>query len=242
MARRRQTPVSWPANAEPRALTVGTDDLAVSGLLARPDNARALVVLGHGAGAGMRHPFMARVATELAVRGVATLRYQFPYMEAGRRRTDPAPIAEATVRQALAAARAEAPELPLFAGGKSFGGRMTARAMAADPDPAVRGLVFLGFPLHPAGRPSTERAESLKAVSVPMLFVQGTRDALAELELLRPILARLGEGVSLRIVEGGDHSFQVLKRSGRTEDDVMTELCDVVAGWVLDRSGPRVAT
>jgi uncharacterized protein len=242
MARQRQTPAPWPASAEPRALTVGAGDLAVSALLARPDDARALVVLGHGAGAGMRHPFLARVATELALRGVATLRYQFPYMEAGRRRTDPAPVAEATVRRALAAARAETPELPLFAGGKSFGGRMTARAMAADPDPAVRGLVFLGFPLHPAGRPSTERAESLKAVPVPMLFVQGTRDALAELSLLRPVLAGLGEGVSLHVVEGGDHSFQVLKRSGRTEADVMAELGDVVAGWILERSGPRGPT
>jgi uncharacterized protein len=242
MARRRQTPAPWPGNAEPRALSVGAGDLGVSALLARPDNARALVVLGHGAGAGMRHPFMARVATELALRGVATLRYQFPYMEAGRRRTDPAPVAEATVRQALTTARAEAPDLPLFVGGKSFGGRMTARAMAADPDPAVRGLVFLGFPLHPAGRPSTERAESLEAVPVPMLFVQGTRDALAELDLLRPIVAGLGERAALHIVEGGDHSFQVLKRSGRTEDDVMTEIGDAVAGWVLERSGPRGPT
>jgi uncharacterized protein len=187
-------------------------------------------VLGHCAGAGMRHPFMTRVATELAFRGVATLRYQFPYMEAGRRRTDPAPVAEATVRQALAAARAEAADLPLFAGGKSFGGRMTARAVA-DAGLTVRGLVFLGFPLHAPGRPSVDRAAHLSSITLPMLFVQGTRDKLADLSLLRPVIDTLHHA-TLHIVDGGDHSFGVLKRSGRTEEAVMAEVCDVVAGWV----------
>lgn len=209
----------------------------VSALLDRPDDARALLVLGHGAGAGMRHAFMGRVARELSARGVATLRYQFPYMEAGRKRPDPAPVAERTVRTVLAHAAEAFGDLPLFAGGKSFGGRMTSRAVAGERDAGVRGLVFLGFPLHPAGRPGTERAEHLDAVGVPMLFVQGTRDALADLALLEPVVERLGERATLHVVEGGDHSFAVLKRSGRTGDEVMTELADAVAGWIERRSG-----
>ena len=202
--------------------------------------ARALYVLAHGAGAGMDHPFMAAVAAALAERGVATLRYQFPYMEAGKKRPDRAPVAQATVRAAVRRARSEWPELPLFAGGKSFGGRMTSQAAAAAPLPGVEGLVFLGFPLHAAGRPGTDRAAHLAAVSVPMLFVQGTRDALADLDLLRPVLAGLGDRARLHVVDGGDHSFKVLKRSGRTEEEVMEEIADAVAGFTAPaRAGGR---
>jgi uncharacterized protein len=231
----------------------GDGGTAVSGLLVRPAGARALLVLGHGAGAGMRHPFMERVAAELAARDIATLRYQFPYMEAGRKRPDPPGTAMAAVRAALAAGAREHPDLPLFAGGKSFGGRMTSRALAEEADgggddrpdagdapdspavdtAAVRGLVFLGFPLHPAGRPSTARAEHLAAVRRPMLFVQGTRDALAELPLVRGVVDGLGGLASLHVVDGADHSFHVLKRSGRSDGDVMTEICDAVAGWIV---------
>jgi predicted alpha/beta-hydrolase family hydrolase len=203
----------------------------VSAVLLRPPEARWLYVLGHGAGAGMRHPFMERVATELAAREVATLRYQFPYMEAGRRRPDYGPILVATVRSAVAAAARLEPELPLVAGGKSMGGRMTSTALSKEELPGVRGLVFLGFPLHPAGKPGTERGDHLFEVDLPMLFLQGDRDRLAELELLEPICRRLGGVASLRIIEGGDHSFQVLKRSGRTEDAVMAELADGVRDW-----------
>lgn len=219
----------------------------VSGLFIRPAGARALLVLAHGAGAGMRHAFMERMATELAARDVATLRYQFPYMEAGRKRPDPAPLATATVRAAVERAREAAPDLALFAGGKSFGGRMTSSAAANGLVPGVRGLVFLGFPLHPAGRPATERADHLARIQIPMLFVQGTRDALAGLDLLRPVLSELGGRAALHVVDGGDHSFKVLRRSGRTEDEVMSEIGDVVAGWMdgglaaRGRDGPRAS-
>jgi uncharacterized protein len=205
----------------------------VSGLLVRPAHPRALLVLGHGAGAGMRHPFMADIAGQLGQRNVATLRYQFPYMEAGGRRPDAAPRAMATVRAALALARRIAPELPLFAGGKSFGGRMTSRAAAEAPLDGVVGLVFLGFPLHPAGRPGTERAAHLREVTLPSLFVQGTRDRLADLDLLRPVIGELGERATLHLVEGGDHSFNVPRRSGRTGADVLDEMGQAVAEWVL---------
>jgi uncharacterized protein len=192
----------------------------------------------------MRHPFMERVAAVLAARDVATLRYQFPYMEAGGKRPDPPAVAMAAVRAALAAGAREEPDIPLFAGGKSFGGRMTSRALAEDdgrdaddgaPDAdtaAVRGVVFLGFPLHPAGRPSTARAEHLAAVGRPVLFVQGTRDALAELGLIRGVVDELGGRASLHVVDGADHSFHVLKRSGRSADEVMSEIGDAVAGWI----------
>lgn len=212
----------------------------VSGLLRLPDDAIALYVLAHGAGAGMEHPFMAAVAESLAERGVGTLRYQFLYMEAGKRRPDRAPVATTTVRAAVEAARGEAATfenkhgrpLPIFAGGKSFGGRMTSTAAAETPLQDVDGLIFLGWPLHPVGRPGTDRAAHLGDVTAPMLFLQGTRDALADLDLLRPILADLGDLATLHVVEGGDHSFRVLKRSGRTEDEVMAEIGDAVAGWV----------
>lgn len=213
------------------AIEVGERVGRVSALLVRPPQARWLYVLGHGAGAGMRHRFLAAVAEALAQRGVATLRYQFPYTEAGGRRPDPPGVLQATVRAAVAAAAATAPDLPLLAGGKSLGGRMTSAAAARTSLPGVRGLVFLGFPLHAPNRPGTERAEHLDDVTIPMLFLQGTRDALADLELMRTVCTRLGRRATLHVVEGGDHSFAVLKRSGRTEAEVMDELADTIAAW-----------
>jgi len=209
----------------------------VSGSLVRPASARWLYVLGHGAGAGMRHPFMERMAFELAGRDIATWRYQFPYMEAGRRRPDFGPILVATVRSAVSEAQRLAPDLPLVAGGKSMGGRMTSMAAAKRVLPGVRGLIFLGFPLHPAGKPGTERSKHLFDVDLPMLFLQGDRDRLAELDLLTPVCERLGRSATLRVIEGGDHSFQVLKRSGRTEDEVVSEIADTIRDWceALDR-------
>ncbi len=203
----------------------------VSGLLLRPDGARLLYVLAHGAGAGMRHPFLESIAQRLAERSIATLRYQFPYMEQRARRPDPPAVAAATVRAVVAEAARLAPALPLVAGGKSFGGRMTSTAQAEGPLPGVRGLVFLGFPLHPPGRPGATRAEHLAQVAIPMLFLQGDRDEFADLKLLRPVVKRLGDRATLHLVEGGDHSFKVLKRSGKTDADVMGELVDVVAEW-----------
>jgi predicted alpha/beta-hydrolase family hydrolase len=201
-------------------------------LVASPD-ATALLVLAHGAGAGMRHPFLEQIARALSERGVATLRYEFEYMEKRRGRPDPPALAQARVREAVTEAARAAPGLPLFAGGKSFGGRMTSQAQAAEPLPGVRGLVFLGFPLHPPGRPGTARADHLDGVRVPMLFLQGTRDEFAGLDLLRPVIAQLGEHTTLHVVEGGDHSFKVLKRTGRTDADVMTELTETIASWVV---------
>jgi len=203
----------------------------VSGLLLRPDDARLLCVLAHGAGAGMRHPFLEAIARRLAERGVATLRYQFPYMEGRARRPDPPGVAAATVRAAVAEAARLAPGLPLVAGGKSFGGRMTSTAQAEEPLPGVRGLVFLGFPLHPPGRPGDSRAEHLGQVHIPMLFLQGTRDDFADLKLLRPVVKRLGARASLHLVEGGDHSFKVLKRSGRTDGEIMGDLVEAIVEW-----------
>src|SRR5436190_15557892 len=203
----------------------------VSGLLLRPKDARLLYVLAHGAGAGMRHPFLESISQRLAEQGIATLRYQFPYMERRSRRPDPPAVAAATVRAAVAEAARIAPDLPLVAGGKSFGGRMTSTAQAEEPLPGVRGLVFLGFPLHPPGRPDDKRAEHLAHVQVPMLFLQGTRDDFADLTLLKPLIKRLGQRATLHLVEGGDHSFHVLKRSGRTDADVMGEIADAIAEW-----------
>ena len=196
-----------------------------------PGGAKALFVLGHGAGAGMHHPFMETIAGLLAARRLATFRYQFAYMERGRRRPDPQPILLTTVRSALAAAVAEAPGLPIFAGGKSMGGRMTSLAAAASPLERVRGLVFFGFPLHSSGRPSTDRADHLAEVGRPMLFLQGTRDRLADLELLGPVCEELGPAATLHVVDGADHSFQVLKRSGRSADEVLEELVDTTERW-----------
>lgn len=204
----------------------------VAALLLRAEAARALLVLGHGAGAAMRHPFMEKVAGCLAENGVATLRYQFPYIEAGRRRPDPRPVLLATVRAAVAVARRSEPVLRLFAGGKSMGGRMTSLAAAEAPLEGVRGLVFLGFPLHPAGAPAIERGDHLDAVDLPMLFLQGERDRLADLELLRPVCERLAGRASLHVIASADHGFHVAKRSGRTDDDVLAELARTVAGWI----------
>lgn len=204
----------------------------VSALWLRPEDARALLVLGHGAGAGMRHAFMEAVAQALAEEGVATLRYQFPYMERERRAPDRAPVLVAAVRAAVEAAAEQDDRLPLFAGGKSMGGRMTSTAASERPLPAVRGLVFFGFPLHPAGRPSTARAAHLEGVGLPMLFLQGTRDRLAELDLLRPLVEDLSPVPTLHVVDEADHGFHVTKRSGRTDEEVMRELASTTAAWI----------
>jgi uncharacterized protein len=203
----------------------------VSALRVMPARPRALYVLAHGAGAGMRHAFMEAIAQRLAGQGIGTLRYQFPYTEKGGHRPDPEPILLATVRAAVAAGIAAAGGLPVLAGGKSMGGRMTSRAAAALPLEGVAGLVFLGFPLHPAGQPGTSRADHLGRVMLPMLFLQGTRDTLADLALLEPVLETLGARATLRVIEGGDHSFHVLKKSGRADDQVLDELAEAVATW-----------
>lgn len=220
-----------PVDRRELRFAVEEDAGEVSALLVRPATPRCLLVLGHGAGAGMEHPFLETVSRRLAERSVATLRYQFPYMEAGRRFPGPLSRRLAAVRSAVRAGRELEPELPLLAGGKSMGGRMTSRAAAEELLPGVAGLVFLGFPLHSAGKPSRERGEHLSGVDLPMLFVQGTRDRLADLDLLRPVVAGLGSRATLHVVEGGDHSFGVLKRSGRSTGEVMAELADAVAGW-----------
>jgi hypothetical protein len=218
-------------------IEVGEKGGRVSALLLVPPDARLLYVLAHGAGAGMRHPFLETIAQRLAERGIATLRYQFPYMERRGRRPDPPAVAEATVRAAVEEAGRVAPGLPLMAGGKSFGGRMTSSAQASAPLPGVRGLIFLGFPLHPPGRPGIARAEHLDRVTVPMLFLQGTRDDFADLTLLTPLVGRLGALATLHLVQGGDHSFKVLKRSSRTETDTMGELVDAIVGWTAPLTG-----
>ncbi len=205
---------------------------SVSGLLDSPATPRACYVFAHGAGAGMQHSFMTAIADGLAARGIATLRFQFPYMEQGSRRPDPPKVAQAAVRAAVAEAGRRLPGVPLFAGGKSFGGRMTTQAQAADPLPAVRGIVLFGFPLHPAGKPGVERATHLADVRLPMLFLQGTRDALADIDLIRQVTGPLGDQATLQVVDGADHSFHVLARSGRTDAQVREELLDAVARWV----------
>jgi predicted alpha/beta-hydrolase family hydrolase len=203
----------------------------VAAILLRPPDAWASYVLAHGAGAGMRHRFLEAIADCFARQGIATLRYQFPYTESGGRRPDPPGILQATVRAAVAKALEIAPELPLIAGGKSLGGRMTSNAAAQRPLPGVLGLAFLGFPLHPPKQPGESRADHLRAVELPMLFLQGTRDALAELDLITSVCQRLGPSATLHVVEGADHSFAVLKRSGRSEAQVMEELALSVAEW-----------
>src|SRR5260370_18717790 len=203
----------------------------VSALLCRPANARWLLVLGHGAGAGLSHPFMEKLADQLAGVGVATRRYQFPYMEERRRVPDAPAVLTATVVAAVRAAAEAAPGLALLAGGKSMGGRMTSQAAAEHPLVGVRGLVFFGFPLHPSNRPGTKRADHLAKVTVPMLFLQGTRDALADLTLLRPVCAKLGSQATLHIIEKADHSFHMLKSSGRTDEQVLRELAETAASW-----------
>jgi predicted alpha/beta-hydrolase family hydrolase len=206
------------------------DEHRVSALLNRPRDAWSIYVLAHGAGTGMRHVFLETVARELASAGVATLRFQFPYTEADKHRPDPPALLEATVRAAVARAAEE--ELPLFAGGKSMGGRMTSQAQAQDAMPGVRGLVFLGFPLHAPRRPLVSRASHLDRVTIPMLFLQGTRDDLADLALIQGVCSTLGKRADLHVVDGGDHSFKVLKRSGRDEAAVMQEIRDTIVNFM----------
>ncbi len=210
----------------------------VSALLVRPRDARACYAFAHGAGAGMTHAFMTEAAEGLAARGIATLRYQFPYMEKGGKRPDPPAVAQAAVRGAVAAAARHCPGLPLIAGGKSFGGRMTSQAQAKAPLPGVAGLAFFGFPLHAAGKPSSERADHLADISVPMLFLQGTADKLAEIDLLRPLVRKLGARATLHLVDGADHSFHVPKRSGRSDREVMADILDAFAAWASRLSSP----
>jgi predicted alpha/beta-hydrolase family hydrolase len=201
-------------------------------LLQGRENCHACFVLAHGAGAGMKHPFLAAVANGLAERGIATLRYQFPYMERGSKRPDPPKIAQAAVRAAVSEAAKQLPGIPLFAGGKSFGGRMTSQAQAEAPLPGVRGLAFLGFPLHAPGKPSDERGEHLSRVEIPMLFLQGSRDEFATLDLLQPLIERLAPRATLKLFEGADHSFHVPARTGRRDSDVMAELVAQLADWI----------
>jgi hypothetical protein len=208
----------------------------VSAILTRPKQPRQLLVLGHGAGAGMKHSFMETVANELAANGVATFRFQFPYMENHKKAPDPQPILLKTVRSAIATAADLAGDLPLFAGGKSLGGRMTSLAASAEPLPRVRGLVFFGFPLHAPGKPSADRADHLAKVDLPMLFLQGTRDQLANLDLLRPVCERLGKLATLHIFEDGDHGFHVPKRSGKTDEEILRELAETTASWLSQNS------
>lgn len=204
----------------------------VSAILTQPADARACYVLAHGAGADMRHSFMEKVAEGLASRGIATFRFNFPYMEKKQGRPDQPAVAHAAVRAAVAEAARLCPGLKLFAGGKSFGGRMTSQAQSKSPLPGVRGLAFLGFPLHAAKKPSSERAEHLAGIAVPMLFLQGTRDELADLGHLTPVIAQLGAKATLHQVEGGDHSFAVLKKSGRTNEEALTEVLDALTAWI----------
>lgn len=222
-------PVSQP-------LTIRVSDTeTVSALFCRPEQSRACYVLAHGAGAGMNHPFMASVSAGLAERDIATLRYQFPFMERGSKRPDSPRLAHATVRAAVAKASSLMPDVALFVGGKSFGGRMTSQAQAESALPEVRGLIFLGFPLHPAKNPSQERAEHLTQVSCPMLFLQGTRDDLADVVLMRAVTGRLGELATLQLFDDADHSFHVRARSGRTDKQVLDSMLGAMVAWISAR-------
>jgi len=225
-------------------LRFGVDGgVEVSALLSMPAKARRLLVLAHGAGAGMHHPFMEMLAGELASVGVATFRYQFPYMEERRRIPDSPAVLTAAVVAAVRAAAEAAPGLPLLAGGKSMGGRMTSQAAARHPLVGVRGLVFFGFPLHPPGRPGTKRADHLAKVSMPMLFMQGTRDTFADIELLRPVCAKLGPQTTLHVIEKADHSFHVLRSSGRSDAEVLRELAETAVSWAeaIDEAQSKLA-
>lgn len=228
--------MTCPVTERELALPFGTGR-RTSALLVEPPGSRFLYVLGHGAGAGMRHRHLESLAQALAREQIATLRYQFEYMEQGRRRPDPPPLLHAAVRGAAGLAAKLRPDLPRFAGGRSMGGRMTSQAQAKEPLEGIHGLVFLGFPLHPAKKPGTERAGHLSDLSLPMLFLSGDRDALADLSLLEPTCRRLGDRATLHVVAGADHSFQVLKRSGRTPEEVEEELARTTRGWM-----ERVAT
>lgn len=216
-----------------RNIVIPVGSETVSGLLLRPPDAKAIYLFAHGAAVGMSHRAMESNARGLAARGIATLRYQFLYMEKGSKRPDPPPLAHAAVRAAAAEAVKLAPDLPLFAGGRSFGGRMTSQAQAKAPLAQVRGLAFLGFPLHPAGKPGVQRAEHLVDVRIPMLFVSGSRDALAEMDLLKPVVDRLGERATLHVVDQADHSFNVPAKSGRTSAQAEAEALDAMAEWML---------
>jgi len=219
--------------ANPQPVTIVVDETQrVSGLLQTPQDAYACYVVAHGAGAGMAHPFMTAIARDLAQRGIATLRYQFPYMERGSKRPDTPKVAHAAVRAACAEAAHRWPGMPLFAGGKSFGGRMTSQAQAKAPLEGVHGLAFLGFPLHPAGRPSQDRAEHLFEVQIPMLFLQGTRDNLASLDQLEPVCKQLGKCATLTLFADADHSFHVPARTGRKDTQVLDEVLDALAAWL----------
>lgn len=218
------------SGAEEARIEIGVGE-AVSGLLLEPSRPRSCYVFAHGAGAGMTHASMETIAAGLAERGIASLRYQFPYMEKGSKRPDSPAVAQAAVRAAVAEAARRYPSLPLLAGGKSFGGRMTSQAQAKAALPGVRGLAFFGFPLHPAGKPSSERAKHLADVGIPMLFLQGTRDALAELSLLEPVVEGLGSRATLHLLAGADHSFHVLKSSGRNDREAMDEALDAFVAW-----------
>lgn len=218
-------------NATDLQVNISSDIGQVSALLMLPPEAWLLYVLAHGAGAGMRHRFLESASAALADRGIATLRYQFPYMEAGGRRPDPPRVLQATVRAAAAKAAEMAAGLPLIAGGKSLGGRMTSAAAAATPLAAVKGLVFLGFPLHPPGQPGTSRADHLDRVDIPMLFIQGTRDEFARLDLITDVTEELEPNATLHMVDDGDHSFAVLKRSGRTPAEILGEITDAIEQW-----------
>ena len=226
-----------------RAISIKISDTQrVSGLLQVPHGAWACWVMAHGAGAGMRHPFLAAMADALAARGVATLRYQFPYMERGSKRPDAPAVAHAAVRSAVTTAARRVPKLPLFAGGKSFGARMTSQAQAAAPLPGVRGLVFLGFPLHPAGAPATTRAQHLADVAVPMLFLQGTRDDLAELRLLKPLVRKLGPRATLALYPDADHSFHVRARSAQNDAEVRAQMAAAIVAWMRNHAGASTPT
>src|SRR3954471_996448 len=217
-------------------LTLAVDETRrVSALLQLPPAATACFVLAHGAGAGMDHPSMVAVAAELAARSIATLRFQFPYTERGSRRPDPPSLCHATVRAAVTEAARLGPTLALIAGGRSFGGRMTSQAQAIEPLPGVKGLAFLGFPLHPAGKPSVERAEHLRDIKTPMLFLQGTRDELAKLELLQPLIHQIGARATLKLLQDADHSFHVPARTGRKDAEVRAEMLDALAAWLVAR-------
>jgi predicted alpha/beta-hydrolase family hydrolase len=222
----------------PNPITIALDgDAAISGLWLAPPHAKAAYVFAHGAGAGMAHKSMAAIATGLAERGVATLRYNFLYMERGSKRPDAPALAHQAVRAAIAEATKLAPKLPLFAGGKSFGGRMTAQAQALVPLPNVNGLVFFAFPLHAAGKPSDERAKHLDDVQIPMLFLQGANDALATLDLLKPVAKKLGERATLVLFDHADHSFHVPAKSGRKDAEVLAEIMDTAADWMSAQVG-----
>ena len=241
MSRARRSPASriWPriefSRLTNKSLAFAVDPShRVSGILLAPENARATYVLAHGAGAGMQQKFLEATARGLAEQGIATFRYNFPYMEAGGKRVDPPPLCHATVRAAVAEAARLVPGLPLIAGGKSFGGRMTSQAQALEPLGGVRGLAFLGFPLHPPGKPSVERAAHLADVKVPMLFLQGSKDEFADLALLEPMVAKLGAEVTLRLFDHADHSFHVPAKSGRKDADVLSGVLDTLTAWIED--------